>query len=317
MRRIIPLGLAGAAGTNTFIRETGTKFDDLPRGAWDPEHRLKPQDDASVDAEVLYPTVGLFVGSHIDSAYASLYARSYNRWVSRYVASSPQRLAAYGMSAAEGPAATVRDLHDSLDMGLCGLLLPPRSAGPAYSDAVWDELWECAAAANFPLSFHAVPANVDRALEAPLDGILGRLWDAQEVCGSLLLSGVAERHVGIQFVFAEFEADWVPAFLRLLDDYHNKHSSWLGIELRARLSPSTLAGHSMLFTAQEGSATTYAASSGVRLLWGDDYPHAESSWPKCKEGATEFVRGLDSAEAKLVLGGSARRIYWTARQKDC
>ena len=65
--RILGLGLAGTETGMRFDDEAakdldfgfGKTFEDVPKGGYDPDERLKDMDLDGIDIDVLYPTVGL------------------------------------------------------------------------------------------------------------------------------------------------------------------------------------------------------------------------------------------------------------------
>src|SRR5262245_23742092 len=70
MKTPIPMGIVAAAGKPAEqIRLMGTRFEELHRGGWDTEARLADQERDGVDAEILYPTVGMAVCNVRDSDY--------------------------------------------------------------------------------------------------------------------------------------------------------------------------------------------------------------------------------------------------------
>ncbi|HEX5096076.1 MAG TPA: amidohydrolase, partial [Acidimicrobiia bacterium] len=60
---LVPFWLVAAAGrpTEEVRLDTGKRFDELHRGGWDPHARLVDQDTDGVQAEVIYPSVGMIL----------------------------------------------------------------------------------------------------------------------------------------------------------------------------------------------------------------------------------------------------------------
>ena len=46
-----------------------------------------------------------------------------------------------------------------------------------------------------------------------------------------------------------------------------------------------------------------------RLLWGSDYPHAESTFPKSREILDSILVDVPDEEKALIVGGNAARLY--------
>jgi predicted TIM-barrel fold metal-dependent hydrolase len=45
------------------------------------------------------------------------------------------------------------------------------------------------------------------------------------------------------------------------------------------------------------------------LMWGSDYPHIESAWPKTREKLSELMKGIPENEAKAMIAGNAVECY--------
>ncbi len=70
MSNPIPMGLVAAAGKPAEeIRISGVLFEELHRSGWDPTARVADQERDGIDAEILYPTVGMALCNHKDFDY--------------------------------------------------------------------------------------------------------------------------------------------------------------------------------------------------------------------------------------------------------
>jgi hypothetical protein len=45
------------------------------------------------------------------------------------------------------------------------------------------------------------------------------------------------------------------------------------------------------------------------LLWGSDYPHAESTFPRSREIVERILQGVPAVEKALIAGGNTARLY--------
>jgi predicted TIM-barrel fold metal-dependent hydrolase len=45
------------------------------------------------------------------------------------------------------------------------------------------------------------------------------------------------------------------------------------------------------------------------LLWGSDYPHQESTFPKSQEILAQILEGVPAEEQAKIVGGNATRLY--------
>jgi len=44
-------------------------------------------------------------------------------------------------------------------------------------------------------------------------------------------------------------------------------------------------------------------------MWGSDYPHSESTFPKSREILTQILAGVPEDERAKIVGGNAARLY--------
>jgi predicted TIM-barrel fold metal-dependent hydrolase len=45
------------------------------------------------------------------------------------------------------------------------------------------------------------------------------------------------------------------------------------------------------------------------LMWGSDYPHAESTFPRSREIVERILKDVRDDERALIAGGNAARLY--------
>jgi hypothetical protein len=44
-------------------------------------------------------------------------------------------------------------------------------------------------------------------------------------------------------------------------------------------------------------------------LWGNDYPHPESTYPNSGKILDRLFEGIDSDSARAIVGGNAQRLF--------
>jgi predicted TIM-barrel fold metal-dependent hydrolase len=125
----------------------------------------------------------------------------------------------------------------------------------------------------------------------------------------LAASGVLERHPALHFVFVEVNAGWMAWTMSTTDEYYLAHAHWSKPKL-AEL-PSHYIRRQIHATFQNDPvAIANRALTGLdALMWGNDYPHPESTYPRSHDVLRELLRDLTPDEAAAITGGSAAAVF--------
>jgi predicted TIM-barrel fold metal-dependent hydrolase len=315
MKTPVPMGLVAAAGKPAEeIRVMGVKFDELHRGGWDPEARLADQVRDGVAAEVIYPTVGMQLCNHVDADYKKACFDAYNRWIASYCDAHPDRLIGCGQTAVRSPAEAVEDLRAIKALGLRGVMMPglPGCADEHdYDSPAFDPLWEASIELQLPLSFHILTTRAEHTRGPRLNTFLSVVRGCQDIMGMLVFGGVFERHPDLRVVCVEADAGWVPHFMYRMDHAFKRHRYWLqpGQEL-SRL-PSEYFADGIYVTFQD-DWTAFRHASDMnwrRLMWANDFPHSDSTWPWSQEMLTEHTAQLTDEQRKAILSDNVAELY--------
>ena len=208
----------------------GIKFEELHRGGWDPEARMADQDRDGVAAEVIYPTVGMLLCNHKDYDYKKACFDAYNRWIAAYCSAHPTRLIGTGQTAMRSIEEGIEDLRHIKDLGLKGVMMPGNPQVEDYDSPIYDPFWEAAIDLGMPLSFHILTSREDgigRTAVPSSTVFLSIIRGNQDIIGTLILSGVFERHPKLKVVCVEADAGWAPHYMYRMDHAYDRHRYWL------------------------------------------------------------------------------------------
>jgi predicted TIM-barrel fold metal-dependent hydrolase len=326
MSRPIAMGLVAAAGKPAEeLSIAGVRFDELHRSGWDPSHRLADQDRDGVAAEVIYPTVGMMICNHDDVGYKQACFQAYNRWIAEYCSVAPDRLLGCGQTALPSVDEGIADLTAIRDAGLRGVMMPGEPGtldavdgghdGGDYDDPMWDPFWEAAVDLGLPLSFHILTSRSSMFNGKPrgsrLNGFLGIIRGIQDIMGTLVFGGVFERHPGLRVVCVEADAGWVLHYMYRMDHAYQRHRNWMapGVEL-SRLPSEYFAEH--IYTTFQDDWTAFRVADQMnwrRLLWANDFPHSDSTWPWSQEMLAEQTVSLTGEQCRAILSDNTADLY--------
>jgi predicted TIM-barrel fold metal-dependent hydrolase len=314
MKRPIPMGLVAAAGKPAEeIRIAGVKFEELHRGGWDPVARLGDQDRDGVAAEVIYPTVGMVLCNHKDFDYKKACFDAYNRWIAEFCATAPARLLGVGQTAMRSPSEGIRDLESIRDLGLRGVMMPQDPAVEDYDSPVYDDFWRAAIDLEIPVSFHILTGRdeIMKPRGPKLAGFLSIIRGCQDVMATLILGGVFERHPALKVVCVEADAGWVPHYMYRMDHAFKRHRNWLPPGQELSKLPSEYFRENIYTTFQDDWVAFQVANlmNWKRLLWANDFPHSDSTWPWSQEMLAEHSRHLTSEQREGILCRNTAELY--------
>ena len=312
-KRPINIGTAAAAGKPPEqIRVKGDHFPDLHRGGWDPTARLADQERDGVAAEIIYPTVGMMLCNHRDADYKHACFEAYNRWIAQYCSFSPQRLLGVGQTAMRSPQEGIDDLQRIKDAGLRGVMMPGLPAGDDdYDSPAFDEFWDAAIELGLPLSFHILTTRSDKTRGPNMNSFLSVVRGCQDIMGLLVLGGVFERHPDLRIVCVEADAGWVPHFMYRMDHAYKRHRYWLPAGQELTRLPSEWFANNIYTTFQDDwTAFRFAdAMNWRRLMWANDFPHSDSTWPWSQEMLAEHTMDLSDEQRRAILSENAAELY--------
>jgi predicted TIM-barrel fold metal-dependent hydrolase len=324
--------LVGQEFLDEWDEETG---DREMKAAYDPVVRDRVLDQEGVAAEVLFPDAdvlgtgrlasspfGSGLGSGVDAEPETLKAgaRAHNRWLVDFCRSNPRRrIGVAVVPVTAGVDDAVAEVHAAAGMGLRGVMIPTRwFDAPAYLDPSYEPFWAACAETGLVLHTHSGAGPADYVLGPGFVSIYAAeaWWWAARPFWVLVLSGVFERHPALRFSVAENGAWWVPDLVTRMDE------KWLGGHTTRKFGDLLKDGLSMKPSEYVARNCCFAASTpGVdeierrhaigidNLLWGNDLPHPEGTYPHTRRWIAERFAAVPEEDTRKILGLNAARIY--------
>lgn len=305
----------------------------LRPGLQDSQARLADMDQSGVAAAVIYhgglngqsipfSTTGLIAWG--DTRYNHLEpagVRIYNRWLADFVAEAPDRHIGIAHIPISDPEACVREAEWAAEAGLKGINLPaPRGDLPMLNEPVWEPLWAVCAEAGLSLNTHGgggehYPYRGDGAQAMYM---METTWRTRRGVWVMILGGVFERHPGLKLVMTEQWMDWTP---QVIADMDGLYQGPAGAPLRKTLPrpPSEYFRQNCFIGAS--FLSNWEAKLGIEhdlvanTMWGDDYPHAEGTWPHTRESMRFTFSDIDPRHTRQYLGDTAIEVYGLDRNR--
>lgn len=280
---------------------------------WDPVERLKDQDVDGVHAEVLYGTLGMRLFRMSDAALQRAIFAVYNDWLAEFCSHAPARLHGLGLVSLWDVGEGVRELERCAELGMKGAMIwasPP--VDRPYQDPSYDPVWAAAQALGMPLSLHIVSGMGE---ESRVDfrhaaiRYMHMIHEVQRSISAFVLGGVLERFPGLNIVAAECEVAWLPHWMQRMDHAQQRFGPMMEVPLS--LSASDYVRRQVWVTFLDDALGAEAAERFGQdtFMWGNDFPHGDSTWPHSKKVIERCLGGAPAEAARKILHDNAASLY--------
>jgi len=207
------------------------------------------------------------------------------------------------------PEEGIEDLREIKRLGLRGVMLPGVPGVNDYHDEVYDPFWDAAVEIGLPLSFHILTTPFARARGPFMNHAVAIIRANQDIMGMLIFGGVFERHPKLRIVCVEADAGWVPHWMYRMDHYYKRHQYMRSAQL-SRLPSEQFREHIYLTFQDDWAAfQTTHLQNPERLMWGNDFPHSDSTWPWSQDVLREQASHLPQATRDAILHDNVARLY--------
>lgn len=306
--------------------------DDGSKGR-DPDTRLAMQAKDGVYAEVIYPNTFMGVMNHPNDEFQRTASPIYNDYMIEQFGGRPDRFVPVAVLPSMNIDDAVAELHRVADLGFRTAMIAASVPWLPYSERDWDPLWSAFEETGLLCNFHVFTGNLCQFTEfadpltIPLDRLEAyreriRIRGFEEVLGTtvggcvaamsplihLTGSGALDRHPDLRFVLAECEAGWLPWTLAGMDRMQRRRHYGLN---KLELQPSEYFRRQGYITISDDEIAMLLIDhiGADRVMWSNDYPHDEGTYPTSGEVIDRTMGHLDQATREQVLSGTAAAVY--------
>jgi predicted TIM-barrel fold metal-dependent hydrolase len=327
---------AGRQVNTAFVEEWDEETGDHDlKAAYDPATRDAILDTEGVVAEVLFPDAdvlgtgkaasspfgsGLGSGAGADADAVKAGARAHNRWMADFCNTNPhRRIGVAVVPVTAGVEDAVASVHAAAASGLRGVMIPTRwFDAPAYIDAIYEPFWSAVEETGMVLHTHSGAGPADYEMGPGFLAIYAAeaWWWAARPFWVLVLSGVFERHPNLRYSIAENGAWWVPDLVQRMDEKwvgaHNTRKFGDAFKLDLSRKPSEYVNDNCFFAASTPGVEEISRRHDIgvgNLLWGNDLPHPEGTYPHTRKWIAERFKDVPQDECRQILGTNAAALY--------
>jgi predicted TIM-barrel fold metal-dependent hydrolase len=297
--------------------EAEYRFEDAPQAGYVPEETLKLNEADGIWASVLYPSTGLLLFTLAPEVLSSA-VRAYNDWIAELCAHDRNRLKGIGVVGLDDVDGSVRELQRIRDLGLAGAMIPVApSEHHGFELPELEPFWAAAEDLELPLSLHIATNRCVTDFTTfnqmhTRGGVTNADHHIRTALAALIFSGVFERHPRLRVLSVEFELGWAPHFVERMDYAYTQRRHYEGrIEFADGALPGDFFARNVALSFQEDPiGIELRHRIGVdNLLWGSDYPHAESTWPRSREILDRVLHGVPDEDRRRITASNTARVY--------
>lgn len=301
---------------------TVARFEDVRPASYDPARYIEENRQDGVVGSVIYPSEALLAYSIPDSDLCSATMRAYNDYIAEFCAHDTARLKGIGLVNVDDPTEAVAEMKRVRELGLEGIMitvLPP--ADRAYDHPMYEVIWSAAVDLDLPISMHVATGRSALSASEKQESLRAGVTEAafylqdhfvRKSLGEMIFSGVFMRHPKLRVGSIEHEVCWAPFFLFQADYVYTDRpvrGDWL--RFPDGTLPSDYFKQNVFMSFQEDRV-------GIRvrdvvgidsLMWGSDYPHTESTFPRSREITDEILSDVPEDEKNRILRDNVAALY--------
>jgi predicted TIM-barrel fold metal-dependent hydrolase len=291
-----------------------------PPGATDVRLRLEDLDREGVWGELVYPSIGLWVGLIQDPVLYREGVRAFNDWLKESFLDVTKR----SVPAAEVSVLSVDDaVAETIrvaEMGFQAISLPAalERDRPGWNDSSWKALWATAEEAGIVIAVHvgSDAKTPDRPDNRPFKGPGGAImnyvessYSGQRMATTLVACGVLDRHPNLRLVVSEGGATWVPFIADRIEEGYRQHGPYVRPKLSR--SPREIV-YEQVYTSFQHDRTAILACTvmGYRnVMFGSDYPHLEGTYGHTQKTLHELFDDVDDETTQRITRGAFLELF--------
>jgi len=285
--------------------------------------RLADQKMDGVDGEVIFPNgPALLMWGANDPEFVMAQCRIWNDWA---METCKPYLAKCNPVAALGTAdldLAMAEIKRVAKLGYRALALPCKPIWGAhdvshenYNLPSFDPLWELIQDLDLAITYHVSTGKDPRCARgnggAVINYVVHSMSPTIEPLVSMCASGVFERFPRLRAGTIEANAGWLPFVLDSMDESYKKHHFWVRPKLK-NLPSDYFRSNCFASVSEDRSALALAEEYDLteNLMWANDYPHHEGTWPHSAEAIERtFNNRLSEQGRRNILGLNAARVF--------
>ena len=297
-----------------------TRFDQIRRGCYDIDARIRDMDINGVWASLNFPSMitgfcGRVFFSISDRDLGLACTRAWNDWFfDEWYESYPERIVPMGITYLADPDLAVAEIERNAARGFRSVTFPERphliGLPSLWERDHWNPIIDACVATDTVISLHVgsstIPAFPDRAPALAIGSTLFPIA-SMTACVEWLFSGYPRRRPDLKIAMSEGGIGWVAMLLDRLDNAVDRSRHAAIWDER----PADLLQRNFWFcTIDDPSTIDTRHRIGLENVMVEvDYPHGDSTWPDTQLVIEKAWGHIPPAELRAMCSENAARLY--------
>lgn len=298
-----------------------TRFDEMRRGCFDVDARVRDMDINGVWASVNFPSqITGFCGSVFsrcsDPELGLAVTRAWNDWFfDEWHRAHPDRIVPMGITFLGDPDLGAAEIRRNAERGFRAVTLPEqphRIDMPSIFSGWWDPIIAACAETETVICLHVGSSGVAAMpADAPMVPLGATLFGQLSLaaCAEWLWSGYAVRHPNLKIAMSEGGIGWVAMLHDRLENIVDR--SGYGGYFVGDLRPAEILRRNFWFcTIDDPSTLVTRDTVGVdRIMFETDYPHGDGTWPDSQQVFADVFGALSADEIAQISHENAAALF--------
>ena len=324
-QRYTQVGMNAVAGRRReHVTLEPTRFEDMRRGCWDIDARIRDMDLNGVWASLNFPSQitgfsGRVFSQASDPEVGLAVTRAFNDWLyEAWWQPYPDRIIPCGITFLSDPEQGAAEIRRNAERGFRSVTLPerPHRVGmPSIFSGYWDPIIAACEETRTVISLHVGSSGMpDMPADGPLVPLCATLFGQMSLtaCAEWLWSGLPVRYPDLQVAMSEGGIGWVAMLLDRLDNVVDR--SGYGRDFGPKgsdLRPADVLRRNFWFcTIDDPSTIDTRHAIGVdHVMVEVDYPHGDSTWPDTQDVIEAAWGHLPVHELRMLTHENAARLF--------
>ena len=281
-------------------------------GIDDPHIRLGDMDEEGIDVQLMVPNGA---NGHDDPAVELGFIQANHRFLDDFCSADPHRLKSLIVVTARCIEESVKEIQAWGDKPWSIGVQPYLPLDYPLDHPDLHPLWAAAQEKGLPVVHHSFAAGYPGYRDLWDNPFIGRTashpWAAMRAVASFLGGGIMDKFPEIRFAVLESGFGWLPFWAKRMDDQVD-YMGYVAEGLKQKPSEYMLSGRfaaSIVLHEGEDMVRMVNELMGDQLLmFGSDYPHAESRFPESADKVLEWT-SLDEQNKRRLLWDNAVRFF--------